>query len=227
MQYGYKISAFASSQRFFEAEKFLDKYLKGYEKEGAVFSEDGSRSQKWVKSGDEKELSVELVKNVTESAVLVFSDTPIKLFRFGGAFFYLRDIIPMAAFAALYWVLYPKLAMKMPVNLGGSAPAYWGSILLFMLISAFVMLIMILVSDKFLSARREPFRTRFIQFGGVFSAVLGVYELISTVNSSINHSLKAFSVSYQYFFSRLIMRPLSLLLILFAVLRLIKGRGRR
>ena len=229
MQYGYKISGFGSSEKFFEAERYLDKKLKDFTKEPAVFEEDGSRKQRWVRESEGAQTAVELVKNITESAVLVFSDIPLKMFRFGGLLMYLRDLPAMIFFAALYWVVYPLIAVRMPFRTGDGALSYWTALIVMLLVSSLALLIIILVSDKFLSARREHIRMRFMQFGGIFSVVLGIHELISSMSMSISSgTISGFHVSYLTFIARFLTKPLSLFLVLILVLRALgKGRKRR
>ena len=79
-----------------------------------MFGDDGSRTQIYRKKTDDGEQVVTLVKNITESGVMVFSDIPLPSLRKGGIILYLRDLPWMIAFAALYWVGYPVLLSKVP-----------------------------------------------------------------------------------------------------------------
>lgn len=109
-EYGYKISEMAGAERFFEAERLLDIKLKGFEKGNAEFDEDGSRRQEYIKSADDGSRErVTLIKNVTECGTLVFSDIPLKFFRFGGKVFYLWDILPTALTGIFWWGIFPEL----------------------------------------------------------------------------------------------------------------------
>lgn len=115
-RYGYKISGFAGSERYFEAERLLDIALKGFEKLPASFEEDGSRKQEYIRKDDEGERNVTLIKNVTESGILVFSDVQLRIFRFGGAVFYLWDILPTVLMGILWWFAVPKILRRLPMG---------------------------------------------------------------------------------------------------------------
>lgn len=235
MQYGYKISGFASSERFFETERFLDIYLKGYEKGDTEFSEDGSRRQIWIRHGtaadeDRKgffsdlmralpglfglraaskggkpaeegketvsessesaavQTRVELVKNVTESAVMVFSDEEIRWLKRGGIFLYLRDLPLMILFCAVYFVgaVFLKrylftLNTDLYYTLGGHIITFLGLGILGTVIT--------LLTFKPISSLRTHLRTRFIQLGGMFSVVLGIFEFSKVLKAGVGRPM--------------------------------------
>ena len=169
-QYGYKISGMARGVKFDEAEVFLDKKLKDYEKMNASFSEDGSRTQVYKrKNEDGTENEVTMVKNVTESGILVFSDLPLKFFKFGGWVLYLRDIVPTIIFGLIYWLGYYKLVNSSMFN---------GKILMLLLaavVGGFAAYLLSLFTYKLLDKNRSELRIRFIQLGGIISIVPVLY----------------------------------------------------
>ncbi|MBQ5316953.1 MAG: hypothetical protein J6I96_05305 [Oscillospiraceae bacterium] len=177
----------------------MDKKLKGFQKDNAVFSDDGSRTQVYRKTDGDGEQVVTLVKNVTESGVMVFSDVPIPTLRHGGIILYLRDIVWMLFFAAVYWVGYPILLNRVPQIVYRLTP--YGT----MAAAAVVFALLILATVKPVSVRRTPVRVRFLQLGGLFSIVLGVYSLGSMIFSRFN--------DYRSFLRNLVASPLSALLI--------------
>ncbi|MCM1579588.1 MAG: hypothetical protein NC078_12405 [Ruminococcus sp.] len=109
-EFGYKISGMAGAERYFEAERLLDIKLKGFEKGNAAFEADGSRRQEYIKNEEDgEEKKVTLVKNVTESGTLVFSNFELKFFKFGGRIFYLWDILPTVIMGLFWWRVFPRL----------------------------------------------------------------------------------------------------------------------
>lgn len=171
-QYGYKISGMARGVKFSEAEVFLDKKLKGYEKMNASFSEDGSRTQVYKrKNEDGTENEVTMVKNVTESGIIVFSDLPLKFFKFGGWVLYLRDIVPTVIFGLIYWLGYFKLINTSVFN---------GKILMLLLaaiVGGAAAFLLCLLTHKILDNNRSELRIRFIQLGGIISIVPALYYI--------------------------------------------------
>lgn len=164
-QYGYKISGFAKNEKFIEAEKFLDKKLKGYEKHSGAFEDDGSMSIVYRKDDAGNSAEVKLTKNITESAVMVFSDVPLKYFRHGGWRLYLRDIIPAIIFAAVFFavqIINTKIEWPSPVML--LAEAALGALFF-------------LVTQKAVSRNRSRLRVRFIQCGGIITMLLVLWNL--------------------------------------------------
>ncbi len=159
--YGYKISGFSDNARFCEAQEILDKKLKDWNKSSACFDEDGSVSIVYSKENEDGTQSeVKLVKNITESAVLVFSDIPIKIFSKGGILIYLRDLIPAAIFLAVYIIGYHywiKLPLWNMYNLH--------ELILPSLIFTFFCFMLSLITYKTLSKNRNPLRIRLIQTG--------------------------------------------------------------
>ena len=198
-QYGYKISGFARSEKFFETEKYLDRKLKDFQKDNASFADDGSRTQVYRKTTEDGEQTVTLVKNITESGVMVFSDIPLPTLRHGGIILYLRDIVWMVAFAGVYWVGYPLLLNKFRSIIAHLTR--WGTMAAAAVVIAFLML----ATYNPVSVRRTPARVRFLQLGGFFSIILGIHDLGSMVFSRIN--------DYRSFFNNLALSPLSALLI--------------
>ena len=164
-----------------------------------MFGDDGSRTQVYRKKTDDGEQVVTLVKNITESGVMVFSDIPLPSLRHGGIILYLRDLPWMIFFAGLYWVGYPMLLRKVPqiswrlTNYGTMAAA------------AVVIALLMLGTAKLLSERRTPARVRLLQLGGPFGIVLGIWSLGSMIFSRVN--------DYRSFFYNLVQSPLSALLI--------------
>ncbi|WP_432651445.1 hypothetical protein [Huintestinicola sp.] len=163
MNYGYIISSLARHERFNEAEWLLDKILKDYSKGSRQFEEDGSVSLTYSKKTADGEKQVVLKRNVTESHVAVFSDTPFKIFKFGGWIFYLRDIIP----AILFFLVYVIWGIKFNIRLIYSGEPV--NKLVAIVGGAMIALIINLVTRQLLSKNRTYDRICFIQFGGVFS----------------------------------------------------------
>ena len=177
MQYGYKIGGFASQAKFDEAEWFIDllmkkKFVKGH----ADFSEDGSRTQEWVRSDDSGEQKIVLVKNITESAGIVFSDCELKWLKFGGKLLYLRDIIPMLLFALMFWKLVPMLSVKYNVVNNYLANGFFMS-----MICGCCASIICLAADLLIRIRRDHVRSLFVRLGGVFSTLQVLYFFIKPV----------------------------------------------
>ncbi len=159
--YGYKISGLARSEKYFEAEKLLDRKLKGFSKDNAVFAEDGSITQRYFRENEDGTLTeVTLVKNITETAVLVFSDIPLKYLKFGGKLLYLRDIIPTFIMAGIYWGSYRYALTKTSL---GAKPV------MLMAVCAIIYAFICFASIKPLSKNRSPLRVRFIALGSVFT----------------------------------------------------------
>lgn len=175
-QYGYKLSGFARSEKFFEAEHYLDRRLKGFTKANATFTDDGSRTQVWQRTAEDgTEQTVTLVKNVTESGVIVFSDIELKELKHGGIIMYLKDIPIQAAFAALYWYGFIKLRSTPVYGILITRAKIAGLVAIIGLVYAAI----IGLSTKIISIRRTPARTRWIQTGGPFSIVAILYLLWS------------------------------------------------
>lgn len=165
LNYGYIISQLARHERFNEAEWLLDKILKGYSKGSRQFEDDGSVSLTYSKETEDGEKQVILKRNVTESHVAVFSDTPLKIFRFGGWIFYLRDVIPSLIFFLVYYIwgiqfntrlIYSGEPFKRLFAIAGGAAAA---------------LIINLATRRLLSKNRSYDRICCVQFGGLFSLV--------------------------------------------------------
>lgn len=177
MQYGYKIGGFASQAKFDEAEWFIDllmkkKFVKGH----ADFSEDGSRTQEWVRSDDSGEQKIVLIKNITESAVIVFSDCELKWLKFGGKLLYLRDIIPMLLFALMFWKLVPFVSAKYRIVDNYLANGFFMSV-----ICGLGGAIVCLIANLLIRIRRDPVRSLFVRLGGVFSILQVLYFFIKPV----------------------------------------------
>lgn len=159
--YGYKISGFARTERYKEAELLLDRKLKGWEKGSEGFAEDGSVTlcyKKTEEDGSVKEVSLE--KNITESFVMVLSDIPIKSLRFGGAVFYLRDIIPVALFIFGWYFGYEKITAALRLSPVFAAAA-----------GTFVGIFVDLFSEKLLGRNRTRFRIKLIQMCWLFPLI--------------------------------------------------------
>ena len=163
MNYGYIISSLARHERFNEAEWLLDKLLKDYSKGSKQFEEDGSISLTYSKETEDGEKQVVLKRNVTESHVAVFSDTPLKIFKFGGWIFYLRDIIPSLIFFLVYYIwgiqfntrlIYSGESIKRLIAIVGGAIAA---------------LIINFATRRLISKNRSYDRICCVQFGGLFS----------------------------------------------------------
>lgn len=179
MNYGYIISGLARHERFNEAEWLLDKILKGYSKGSKRFEEDGSISMTYSKETEDGEKQVILKRNVTESHVAVFSDTPLKIFRFGGWIFYLRDIIPSLVFFMIYYIwgvefnatlMFTREPVKQLIAIAGGAVAG---------------LIINLATRRLLKKDRSYDRICCIQFGGVFSIIMILAKMIRYTGTGI------------------------------------------
>lgn len=167
--YGYKISGLARSEKYFEAERLLDKKLKNFEKDNAVFEEDGSIRQIYRrKNEDGSETEITLVKNITESAVIVFSDIPLKFLKYGGIILYVRDIAPTIIFAVLYYFLY-KLALRYFMAYSLTA------LTLVALAAAAIFTVTDLLTYRLLDKNRSRLRIRFIQSGSIFTVIALLY----------------------------------------------------
>lgn len=167
--YGYKISGFAHSERYFEAEALLDRKLKGFEKDNAAFEEDGSRRQRYFrKNEDGSETEVLLTKNVTESGIMVFSDIPLKYLQKGGLVFYIRDIIPTLIIAAIYWGSYYYI-MRQRWAGGGL-----NKLLQIAFVCGIIFTVVSRIAIRVLNKNRSPLRVRFMALGSIF----GVFQLL-------------------------------------------------
>ncbi|MCR5807861.1 MAG: hypothetical protein K6G68_12615 [Oscillospiraceae bacterium] len=221
--YGYKISGFASAERFFEAEHFLDRYLKGYEKKQTSFSSDGSRSQKWEKQDGDNTLTVELVKNITESGIMIFSDEEIKKLKHGGIWLYIKDIIPTIIFAAIYWVGMPYILTRVRYK------NYFIKIGTLIGLAA-VMLILRLIIDAVKKkmprpSMRTPRRSKFVQYGGVISVILSVFTVLDQFGKSVS-AIGDYGLtkggSYLYFINLFILSPVAVIVMQLILSELIK-----
>lgn len=171
--YGYKISNFARSEKYFEAENLLDKKLKGFEKDTTVFERDGSRSQRYFKKNEDgTEIEVILSKNVTESGIMVFSDIPLNYFKRGGWIFYLRDIVPMLIMAAIYWGCY-YFILRQKWSAGGDT-----RMLQIAFVCSMIFTIISQIAVKVFGKNRSPLRVSFIALGSVFT----VYTLLNRLS---------------------------------------------
>lgn len=194
-EYGYKISEMAGSERFFEAERLLDIKLAGFEKAAASFEADGSRRQEYSRTEEDgSEKKVTLIKNVTESGILVFSNIPLKFFRFGGKIFYLWDILPTVVMGIFWWVVFTKAIDRFCANFYQAA--------VFQVIAGFVWFLLVMLAGRVISfiERKDhrnlkilfvPYRSRlrinFIARGGAVSAVcifLSSFMIFSGMNGS-------------------------------------------
>ena len=163
--YGYLLSNLARHERFNEAEWLLDRVLKGYTKGNRQYEKDGSISVTYSKTEVDGEKTVLLKRNVTESNTSVFSDIPLKIFRFGGWIFYLRDIIPSLAFFLLYYFCAVPINdrlindedpfSKLLAIAGGSAAG----------------LVIYMLTRRLVSTERSYDRICFVQFGGFFMII--------------------------------------------------------
>lgn len=163
MNYGYIIAQLPRHERFNEAELLLDKLLKEYAKGSKQFEEDGSITITYSKETEDGEKQVILKRNVTESHVAVFSDVPLKIFKFGGWIFYLRDIIPSLVFFLIYYFCGMPLTLKFVFSddLFKKIIAIAGG--------SFAALIINLLTRRLISKNRSYDRICCIQFGGLFS----------------------------------------------------------
>ncbi|MDD6991353.1 MAG: hypothetical protein PUI48_05960 [Oscillospiraceae bacterium] len=165
LSYGYIISNLPRHERFNEAEWLLDKLLKDYSKGSKQFEEDGSISLAYSKETEEGEKQVVLKRNVTESYVAVFSDIPLKIFKFGGFIFYLRDIIPSLVFFMIYFIWGIDFNKRLIIS---GIPA---DRLIAIVGGAAAGLIINLLTRRLISKNRSYDRICCIQFGGLFSLI--------------------------------------------------------
>ena len=174
--YGYKICGFARTERYNEAVKYLDKRLKDYEKQGEQFEEDGSVSVKYIKTHEDgSAFEVSVKKDVTESSVMVFSDVPIKAFKKGGLFFYLRDILPVILINAVYYVGF-ELFLSYSASVLGNANIYsYSSLLTLAAFFGIFCIIFNCVTYVMLKENRTMFRISLIQFGAPVTALHLMY----------------------------------------------------
>lgn len=179
MNYGYIISQLPRHERFNEAELLLDKVLKDYSKGNRQYEEDGSISLTYSKETEEGVKQVVLKRNVTESHVAVFSDVPLKIFKFGGWIFYLRDAIPSLVFLMIYYIwgipfttryiLSDDPVKKLIAIAGG----------------AFAALIINLLTRQLISKNRSYDRICCVQFGGVFSLIYILAVMVKYTGTGI------------------------------------------
>lgn len=165
LSYGYIISNLPRHERFNEAEWLLDKLLKDYSKGSKQFEEDGSISLVYSKETEEGEKQVILKRNVTESYVAVFSDIPLKILKFGGFIFYLRDIIPSLVFFMIYFIWGIDFNKRLIIS---GIPA---DRLIAIVGGAAAGLIINLLTRRLISKNRSYDRICCIQFGGLFSLI--------------------------------------------------------
>ncbi len=177
--YGYVLSNLARHDRLNEAERLLDRVLKGYSKGSKQFDEDGSIAIVYSKASEDGEKQVILKRNVTESCIMVTSDIPLKIFRFGGWIFYLRDIVPTLAFFLLYCILGVKInsmlilsdeSVKMLLAIAGGAAAA---------------LVINLITRRLLGRNRSFDRICFIQLGGIFSIIMILAVMVKNTGIGI------------------------------------------
>lgn len=221
-RYGYKISGFAGGERFFEAERLLDIVLKGFEKLPASFEADGSRKQEYIKKDDEEEKNVTLIKNVTESGILVFSDAPLKLFRFGGAVFYLWDILPTVLMGILWWFAVPEILRRLPLGNVSAAAVDTAAGLIFCFISLVICSGIKKLEEKghrhlriLFVPCRSRLRLEFISRGGVIT-LIGLFV----------SGFKIFSgFDFMYLLARFLRSPIPMLAV--SVLPILSRRRRR
>ena len=235
--YGYKISGFAGNERYEEAAAYLDRRLKGFERKNEEFDADGSRTLHYERLTPEGTVQeVTLVKNVTESAVMVFSDIPMKSLKHGGILLTLRDIIPMTVFGALYYLLFwinsiVSISQKTANALNNilhkttfqglpyvnTAPILYrvlpqlysttGGMVCVIVLKAVYVLILVFATTKLLHYHRSMTRVRIIQFGGIFSAVYLI--------DALSYMFKWYSVSM--FTSVIIAHPVTPVLLAFLI----------
>lgn len=179
MNYGYIIAQLPRHERFNEAELLLDKTLKDYSKGNRQYEEDGSISITYSKESEEGENQVILKRNVTESHVAVFSDVPLKIFKFGGWIFYIRDIIPSLVFFMIYYIwgiefntrlVYPGEPVKRLIGIVGGAAAG---------------LIINLLTRRLISKNRSYDRICCVQFGGLFSLIYILAVMVKYTGTGI------------------------------------------
>lgn len=201
--YGYKISGLARSEKYFEAEKLLDLTLKGFEKDNAVFSEDGSITQRYSKKNEDgSETEVTLVKNITESGIMVFSDIPLKYLKWNGKILYLRDVIPTLILAGIYWKSY---------SYGLVSTSFGRNITQLFLIAGFLYTFISLAACKILSKNRSALRVRFMALGSVFS-VFTILKYLTRLSD--NWTIKAIWKSMMVTPVPSLMIPLIIMIIL-------------
>lgn len=174
-EYGYLISNLPRNEKYTETEAFLDKKLNGFEKDNAVFENDGSMRQVYRRTEEDGSVTeISLVKNITESSIVVFSDIPLKYFQKGGAVLYVRDIVPSVIFGAFYWAGIGTTLMR--AFMYGSRTY----IPIFLVTLVFSVVINMMSLEKF-SENRSLLRVQIIQMGSVFIIVpaivfgLGIY----------------------------------------------------
>lgn len=174
--YGYKVSGLSRSERYFETEKLLDKKLKDYEKLNSSFEEDGSRKQIYRKTAEDGTISeVTLIKNVTESGIMVFSDRELKFLKFGGAYMYLRDIPAVVIFCLLYYraaeyFVSPKIAPNI------------SSLVLNIAVCIAAVVIISILTYNLLNTDRYHLRIRIIQSGFPITLILPLYWFVKLIN---------------------------------------------
>ncbi|MBQ5333764.1 MAG: hypothetical protein J6K92_11010 [Oscillospiraceae bacterium] len=177
--YGYILSGLARHDRLNEAEWLLDKILKGYSKGNKQFEEDGSITITYSKADEDGEKQVILKRNVTESCIMVLSDIPLKIFRFGGWIFYLRDIIPSLAFALIYFIFGVKFLSPMILS---NKLEKW---IIAVFAGAAAALVLNLITAPLLKKNRSFDRICCIQFGGIFSLFLILFFMIKFTGTGI------------------------------------------
>ncbi|MCM1523699.1 MAG: hypothetical protein NC120_04495 [Ruminococcus sp.] len=161
-QYGYLISNLPRNEKYAETEAFLDKKLKGFEKDNAVFEKDGSMKQVYRRTDEDGGVTeVSIVKNITESSIVVFSDIPLKYFKRGGAVLFARDIAPSALFGVFYWAAVgTELMRRFMFGFDVYIPA--------LLISVVLAAAINMISMNYLRKNRSLLRVQIIQMGSVF-----------------------------------------------------------
>lgn len=163
MNYGYIIAQLPRHERFNEAEWLLDKLLKDCSKGNRQYEEDGSISITYSRETDDGEKQIVLKRNVTESYVAVFSDVPLKIFKFGGWIFYIRDIIPSLVFFMIYFIWGTEFNMRL-ISSGDPFKR-----LIAIAGGAAAGLIINLLTRRLLKKNRSYDRICCVQFGGLFS----------------------------------------------------------
>lgn len=173
--YGYKISNLTRAKKYAEIEALLDKKLVGFEKKGYAFEPDGSVNQDYVRTNEDgTQTKVTLSKNVTESSIVVFSDTELDFIKHGRYSLLMRDIIPTLIFAAVYWGIMAPIIIPYIYEIRNNITDF----IFLLVISTIIMTAANLISWSRLAAVRSKARTHFIQCGGIIS--LGVFLWIST-----------------------------------------------
>lgn len=164
-QYGYLISNLPRNEKYAETEAFLDKKLADFQKDNAVFEKDGSMRQVYRKTDDEGNVTeISLVKNITESSIVVFSDIPLKYFKRGGAVLFVRDIAPSVVFGAFYWAGIGTTLMRTFMY------SFRQYVPMFIVTLIFAIIVNIMSMD-FLSKNRSLLRVQIIQTGSIFVLV--------------------------------------------------------